>query len=96
MLTTSLLCLTCFVQKHSLKGCPVEQFLPILGISSCVWKLLQTVFETGQDCFKISSQSDVPTLVEAIRFVYDFDSVSTPSPDVEMAVDILVAEEVTY
>jgi len=34
--------------------------------------------------------------VEAIRFVYDFDSVSTPSPDVEMAVDILVAEEVTY
>jgi len=40
MLATSLLYLAYFIQKHSLKGCPIEQFPSILGISSCVWRLL--------------------------------------------------------
>jgi len=88
--------LACFIQKCPLKGRPIEQFPSVLGIGSYVWKLLQAVSETGWDCFKISLQPDAPTLVEAMRTVYGPVPVSTPSPNVEMAVDAPEAEEVAF
>jgi len=54
VLAISLICLAHFIQKYPLKGHPIEQFPPILGISFYVWRLLQTVSETSWDCFKIS------------------------------------------
>ena len=85
-----------FIQKCLLKGCPIEQFSSILGISSYVWKLLQAISKTSWDQFKILPQSNTPTLVEAIRTVYGPDSVPVPFPNVEIAVDVLVAKEVTF
>ena len=32
--------LICFIQKHSLKGCPIKQFSSILEISFYIWRLL--------------------------------------------------------
>jgi len=96
VLTTSLRCLACFIQKHPLKGCPIEQFPSVLGIDSYVWRLLQAVSETRWDCFKISPQPDAPTLIEAMRTVYGSIPVPTPSPDVKMAVNAPEAEEVAF
>ena len=56
----------------------------------------QTVSETGWNHFKISPQLDAPILVEAMRTVYGPVSSLTPSPDVEMAVDIPEVEEVAF
>jgi len=88
VLTTSLIHLACFIQKHPLKGHLIKQFPSILGIGSYVWRLLQAVSEAGWDCFKISPQSDTSTLVEAMRTVYSPVLIPTPSPNVEMAVDV--------
>ena len=96
MLATSLKRLACFIQKHPLKGRPIEQFPSVLGIGSYVWRLLQAISETGWDRFKISPQPDAPTLVEAMKTVYGPISVPTPSPNVEMAVDAPEAEEVAF
>ena len=96
VLATSLRHLACFIQKHPLKGHPIEQFPSVLGIGSYVWRLLQAVSEAGWNRFKISPQPDAPTLVEAMRTVYGPVPVSTPSPDVEMAVNAPEAEEVTF
>ena len=96
VLATSLKRLACFIQKRPLKGCPIEQFPSVLGIGSYVWRLLQTISEAGWNRFKISSQPDAPTLVEAMRTVYGPVPVPTPTPDVEMAVDTPEAEEVTF
>ena len=96
VLTTSLRHLACFIQKCSLKGCPIEQFPSVLGIGSYVWRLLQAVSEAGWDCFKISPQPDAPTLMEAMRTVYSSVPIPTPSPDVEMAIDAPEAEEVAF
>jgi len=96
VLATSLKRLVCFIQKHPLKGCPIEQFPSVLGIGSYVWRLLQAVSEAGWDRFKISPQPNAPTLVEAIRTVYGLVPVPTPSPDVEMAVDAPETEEVAF
>ena len=86
VLATSLKRLACFIQKHPLKGHPIEQFPSVLGIGSYVWRLLQAVSEAGWDRFKISPQPDAPTLVEAMRTVYGPVPVPVPtsSPDVEM------------
>ena len=40
MLAISLRHLACFIQKCSLKDCPIEQFLSVLEIGSYVWRLL--------------------------------------------------------
>ena len=96
VLATSLKRLACFIQKRPLKSHPIEQFPSVLGIGSYVWRLLQAVSEAGWDRFKISPQSDAPTLVEAMRTVYGPVPVPTPSPDVEMAVDAPEAEEVAF
>jgi len=96
VLTTSLMHLAHFIQKHPLKGCPIEQFPSVLEIGFYVWRLLQFVSEASWDCFKISPQPDAPTLVEVMRTVYGSIPVPTPSPDIEMAVNTLEAEEVTF
>ena len=61
-----------------------------------VWNLLQAISESGWDCFKISPQTNAPTLVEAMRTVYGPNPISTPSPDIEMDVDTSEAEEVAF
>ena len=96
VLATSLRHLACFIQKRPLKGRPIERFLSILGIGSYVWRLLQTVSEAGWDHFKISPQPVASTLVETMRTVYGPAPVSTPFPDVEMAVDAPEAEEAAF
>ena len=94
MLTTSLRCLICFIQKCPLKGRPIEQFPSVLRID--VQRLLQAVSEASWDCFKISPQPDALTLVGAMRTVYGPVPIPTPSPDVEMAVDAPETEEVAF
>jgi len=32
--TSSILCIACFIQKHPIGSCPIEQFSPILGAGS--------------------------------------------------------------
>ena len=96
MLSTSLKRLTGFIKQHSLEGHPIEQFPTILGVGSYVWNLLQAISESGWDRFKVSSQTNAPTLVEAMRTVYGPNPISTPFPDVEMDVDVPKAEEVAF
>jgi len=43
-----------FIQKHPIGSRPIEQFPPILGASSIMWHLFQTVSATGWDRFKVS------------------------------------------
>ena len=85
-----------FIQKHLLKNYSIEQIPSILGISSYVWRLLQTVSEASWDYFKISPQLDTPTLVEAIRAIYGPNPVPMLFPNVKMVVDVLEAEEVIF
>ena len=47
MLSISLKYLTGFIKQHPLGGCPIEQFLIILGVGSYVWNLLQAISESG-------------------------------------------------
>lgn len=47
VLVISLLYFIYFIQKHSLKDHFIKQFSTILGISFCVWRLLETVSEAG-------------------------------------------------
>ena len=96
VLATSLRHLAYFIQKRPLKNHPIEQFSSVLGISSYVQRLLQTVSEASWDHFKISPQPDAPTIVEAMKTVYGPVSVPTPSPDVEIAVDAPEMEEVAF
>jgi len=96
MLSSSLECLTTFIKQHPLGGCPIEQFPTILEVDSYVWNLLQEISEARWDCFKISSQTNAPTLVEAMRTVYGLNSIPIPSPDVEMVVDVPEVEEVAF
>jgi len=93
---TSLKCLTGFIKQHPLEGCPIEQFPTILKVGSYVWNLLQAISESGWDCFKISPQTNAPTLVEAMRTVYGPNPIPTPSPDVDIEVDVPEVEEVTF
>jgi len=58
--------------------------------------LLQAISESGWDHFKVSSQSNAPTLVEAMRTVYGFNPTPISPPNVEMVVDIPEVEEVTF
>ena len=96
MLSTSLKRLTGFIKQHPLGGCPIEQFPTILGVGSYVWNLLQAISESGWDRFKVSPQTNAPTLVEAMRTVYGPNPIPTPSPDVEMEVDVSEVEEVAF
>jgi len=93
MLSTSLKRLTGFIKQHPLGGHPIEQFPTILGVGSYVWNLLQAISESGWDCFKVSLQTNDPTLVEAMRTVY---AISTPFPNVKMDVNTPEAEEVAF
>jgi len=51
------------------------------------------ISEAGWDHFKVLPQPNVSTIIEAI---YGPDLILTPSPDIEMAVDIPEAEEVAF
>ena len=59
-----------------------------MGVGSYVQNLLQAISESGWDCFKVSSQPNTPTLVETMKTVYSSNPIPTPSPDVEMVVDV--------
>ena len=96
MLSSSLKHLACFIKQHSLGGHPIEQFSTILGVGSYVWNLLQAISKSSWNHFKVSSQTNALTLVEAMRTVYSPNPIPTPSPDVEMDVDALETEEVTF
>jgi len=61
-----------------------------LEVGSYVWNLIQEISKAGWDYFKVLSQSNTSTLVEAMRTIYGSDS------DVKMAVDVLEAEIVTF
>jgi len=96
MLSISLKHLTGFIKQQTLGRRPIEQFPTILRVGSYVWNLLQAISESGWDHFKVSPQTNAPTLVEAMRTVYGPTPISTPSPDVEMDVDTPEAEEVAF
>ena len=69
---------------------------PILGIGSIMWQLFQTMSASGQDRFKISPTPNAPSLMEAMRTLYSPSVPEELSPDVEMAVDEPVVEEVPF
>ena len=96
ILSTSLKCLTGFIKQHSLGGYPIEELPTILGVSSYVWNLLQAIYKSGWDCFKVLPQFNAPTLVETMRTVYGPNPIPTPSPDIEMEVDAPETEEVAF
>ena len=58
--------------------------------------MLQAISESDWDRFKVSPQTNAPTLVEAMRTVYGPNPISTPSPDVEMDVDAPEAGEAAF
>ena len=84
------------MKKYPLRGKSINQFSTILGVESYVWNLLQAISEAGQDDFKVSPQSDAPTLVEAIRTIYSPNPIPIFSSDIGMAVDIPEVEEVAF
>jgi len=47
VLALSVLHIACFIQKHSNRSCPTEQFPSILGAGSIIWYLFQTVSAAG-------------------------------------------------
>ena len=96
VIASSVMCITRFIQKHSIEGRSIEQFPPILGIGSIMWQLFQTVSASGWDRFKISPTPNAPSLVEAMRTLYGPSVPEELSPDVEMAVDEPVVEEVPF
>jgi len=55
VLTSSVLHIVRFIQKHPIGNRPIEQFSLILGAGSIMWHLFQTVSAAGWDRFKISS-----------------------------------------
>jgi len=67
------LCIVCFIQKHAIRSCPIEQFQ---AVSAAEW-----------DHFKISPQADAFSFVEAIKILYGPNLPQELSPDVEMAAD---------
>ena len=96
VIASSVMCITRFIQKHSIEGRSIEQFPPILGIGSIMWQLFQTMSASGWDRFKISPTPNTPSLVEAMRTLYSPSVSEEPSPYLEMAVDELVVEEVPF
>jgi len=70
VLTSSILCIAHFIQKHSIRSHLIEQFPPILGAGSIMWHLFQTVSAAEWDCFKVSSQSDSSLLMKTMRTLY--------------------------
>ena len=96
VLTSSVLRIARFIQKHPIGSRPIEQFPPILGAGSIMWHLFQTVSTAGWDRFKISPQPDSPSLVEAMRTLYGPNLSQEPSPDTEMAVDQPAVEEAPF
>ena len=81
VLASSVLRIACFIQKHSIGSCPIEQFPPILGAGSIMWHLFQTVSAAGWDRFKVSPQPNSPSLVEAMRTLYGPNLPQEPSRD---------------
>ena len=95
ILSLFLECLIYLIKKHPFRGHSVDKFLTILGVGFYVWNLLQTISKAGWNYFKISSQSDAPILVEAMRTIYNLDLVPISSSNAEVTVNILEAEDVT-
>ena len=52
--------------------------------------------ESDWDRFKVSPQTNAPTLVEAMRTVYGPNHISTSSSDMEMYIDVPEAEEAAF
>jgi len=96
VLASSILRIAHFIQKHPIGSCLIEQFPPILGASSIIWHLFQTVSVAGWDHFKISPQPNSPSLVEAMRTLYSSNLPQEPSLDTEMAVDQPAVEEAPF
>jgi len=61
-----------------------------------MWHLFQTVSAAEWDRFKVSPQSNSPSLVEAMRTLYGPNLPQEPSPDTEMAVDQLAVDEAFF
>ena len=96
VLTSSVLRITRFIQKHPIGSHPIKQFSSILGASSIMWHLFQTVSAAGWDRFKVLPQPNSPSLVETMRTLYGPNLPQEPSPDTEMAVDQPVVEEALF
>ena len=88
VLASFILHIACFIQKHLIGSCSIEQFSPILGAGSIMWHLFQTVSVARWDRFKVLAQPNFPSLVEAMRTLYGPNLPQEPSPDTEMAVDV--------
>ena len=65
-------------------------------LSTSLKHLIGLISNFGWDHFKVSPQTNAPTLVEAMRTVYGSNPIPTPSPDVEMEVDVPEVEEVAF
>ena len=96
VLASSVLRIAHFIQKHPIQSRPIKQFSPILGAGSIIWHLFQTVSVAGWDHFKVSSQPNSLSLMEAIRTLYGPNLPQEPSPDTEMAVDQPAVEEAPF
>ena len=96
VLVSSVLRIARFIQKHPIGSRLIEQFPPILGASSIMWHLFQTVSAAGWDRFKVLPQPNSPSLVETMRTLYGPNLPQEPSPDTEMAVDQPVVEEALF
>ena len=96
VLTSFILCIAHFIQKHPIRSCLIEQFPPILGAGSIIWHLFQTVSAAGWNCFKVLPQSDSPLLVETMRTLYGPNLPQEPSPDIEMVVDQPAVEDAYF
>ena len=48
------------------------------------------------NCFKVSLQSDILTLIEAIKTIYVSDLILVSSSDVKIAFNVLEAKEVAF
>ena len=68
-----------YFKKCFFEGYSIEQFPTILGVSSYVWNLFQTILEASLDYFKISSQFNIFTLIEVIRTIYGPNLILTSS-----------------
>jgi len=96
VLVSSVLRIAHFIQKHPIGSRLIEQFPPILEAGSIMWHLFQTVSVVGWDHFKVSSQPNSPSLIEAMRTLYGSNLPQEPSPDTEMAVDQPAVEKAPF
>ena len=54
------------------------------------------IYEAKWNCFRVSLQPDILTLIEAIRNIYIPDLILASSSDIKIAINILEAKEVAF